>query len=92
MNRAIAILYARRLLVELCAHWPKVTADQPMTVLAALGCSDEQFLPFMLDLLYTEQLKSKLQPVRFFSAFILTYCISRVVLLIPKPLQSLTSC
>jgi len=34
-----------------------------MTVLAALGCSDEQYLPFALDLLYTEQLNSKLQPV-----------------------------
>lgn len=66
MNRAVAILYARQLLVELCAHWPKVTADQPMTVLAALGCSDEQYLPFVLDLLYTEQLNSKLQPVCLF--------------------------
>jgi len=63
VNCAIAVLYARRLLVELCAHWPKVTADQPMTLLAALGCSDEQHLPFVLDLLYAEQLKSKLQPV-----------------------------
>ena len=64
MNRAIAVLYARQLLVEMCAHWPKVTADQPMTMLAALGCSNEQYLPFVLDLLYTEQLSSRLQPVR----------------------------
>ena len=63
MNRALAVLYARRLLVDLCAHWPKVTADQPMTMLAALGCSDEQYLPFVLDLLYTDEHQSKLQPV-----------------------------
>ena len=63
MNRAVAILYARRLLVELCAHWPKETADRRTTVLAALGCSDEQYLPFVLDLLYTDELTSKLQPV-----------------------------
>jgi len=69
VNRAITILYARQLLVELCAHWPKVTADQPMTVLAALGCSDVQYLPFVLDLLYTDQLKSKLQPVCLLSHF-----------------------
>jgi len=63
VNRAITILYARQLLVELCAHWPKVAADQPMTMLGALGCEDEQYLPFILDLLCTEQLSSKLQPV-----------------------------
>ena len=64
MNRAIAVLYARQLLIELCAHWPKETADRPMTMLAVLGCSDEQYLPFVLDLLCTEQLNNKLQPVR----------------------------
>jgi len=49
--------------VELGAHWPKEVADRPMTMLAALGCSDEQYLPFVLDLLYSEQLNGKLQRV-----------------------------
>jgi len=59
----VAVLYSRRLLVELCAHWSKLAADWPMTMLAALGCSDEQYLPFVLDLLYIEAVHGKLHPV-----------------------------
>jgi len=66
VNRAIAVLYARQLLVELCAHWPKAAADQPMPMLAALSCSDERYLPFVLDLFYTDQLTGKLQPVGYY--------------------------
>jgi len=52
VNRAVAVLYARQLLILLLADWPKtghvITAE-------LLGCSSVEHLPYVLDLLNRSQ-------------------------------------
>ena len=56
VNRAVAILYARRVLLSLLDNWPSngppITADM-------IGCKDSSQVPYVLDLLNrTEQVDS----------------------------------
>jgi len=52
INQAIAVLYARQLLMSLLADWPMsghvITAD-------LLSCSASEHLPYALDLLNRQQ-------------------------------------
>ena len=49
MNLAIAVLYARHVLMGLLAHWP---SDGPLINAALLGCKELHQIPCVLDLLF----------------------------------------
>jgi len=52
INQAVAVLYARQLLMSLLADWP--TAGHVITA-ELLGCSATDHLPYVLDLLNRSQ-------------------------------------
>jgi hypothetical protein len=51
---AIAILYARKVLAALLAHWPFKNKERLITA-ELLSCKDDQQIPCVLDLLQKSQ-------------------------------------
>ena len=60
VNKAIALLYARKVLIALLAHWPE---NGPDITAELIGCKQDGDLPFVLDLLSGEDSKESFRKV-----------------------------
>ena len=55
INMAISVLYSRKVLAALLAHWPFKNDKNRMITAELLSCKDEQQIPCVLDLLQKSQ-------------------------------------
>ena len=61
VNMAMAVLYARHVLMSLLADWP---ADGQVITAQLIGCQDDSHVPFILDLLNRSDTQETFQKVR----------------------------